>query len=468
MGCATMAERGLFRNVQARQAPAISLGPEFTVQDKMMLHYDSRFKAILTRDGHGHIFVVDKVRTVHHLEVSGNEVLLRETLGSLGSDVHYFSRIDAVEYPKGALRVVAGDKMFMRSVHDVWAEIKGNRCERLIPVDDDLLCTFIAKGEDLGAPKRTDYILGWFILVPVVLWSNVHAEKLVIAKESKDGWIIMAVLDPEAELSARSDYVLGADRRGLQFLYRSSGGSYGFIVGFGGYSGVIGWDNISEQQISYARIDYEMLFQRSSGSDTGSKDPPVGWLRVAGKPLSTPPFIVKPLNPKFFWQDSLDRRFTVNGASGDIEGLVQVSYHFTMDDGLRKIAVRGGEGYPWAEIRINGDSWVPRFEIVAAEDLPDPGYDWSSGALIMSDVQGNNHVLLRRVKPGFWTTSFEICYFLKTAAGWSAPVVLGGNVSQCDCRDLAVDDKGNILAIWMDTNDAVKGRWILNQKKSPL
>jgi hypothetical protein len=464
MGCASMAERGLLRDVQTRQAPAVSLGPEFTVQEKMMLRYDSRFKTLVTGDGHGHIFIIDKERAVHHIEISGNHVLLRETLGSLGGDVQFFSRIDAVEYPTGALRVIAGDKMFIRSGQGVWTEVNENRCERFIPVGEKLLCTFIAKGEDLGTPKRTDWVVGLFILIPIVFWSDVHADKLVIAKESKDGWTILAVVDPEAKLSARSDYVVGADRRGLQFLYRSSGGSYAFWVGPAGGPAAIGDADISDRQISYARVEYDALFQRTSASDSGSKNSPAGWLRITGKPLPVPQFVDRLGYSKFFWQDLLDRRFAVNGESGDIEGLVWV-YQFVMNDGLRKADGTGLE-QPWVEISIREDGWIPRFDILAADDIPEPGYKWTSdgNVLIRSDVHGNAHVLLIRSKPGFWTASFENCYFIKTTAGWSAPVVLGSNVPPHSLRDLALDDKGNAFAVWMEKNDTVKGRWILNQK----
>ncbi|NPV03581.1 MAG: hypothetical protein HPY67_02490 [Syntrophaceae bacterium] len=454
-----MAERGLLRDVEARKAPAVSLGPEFTLHDKVNLRYNSRFKAILTGDGHGHVFVIDELRAVHHFEIAGNEVLLRETLGAMSRDEYFFGRIDAVEYPKGALRVVAGDKMFIRSGQGGWTEIKGNRCERFIPVGDDLLCTFIAKGEDLGAPKRRDWLVGWFILVPVILWSDVRADKLVIARESRDGWTVVAVFDAESAFSARSDYVLGADRRGLQFLYRSSGGSYAFFAGGGAGGAGIGGTGLSDQQVSYARVEYERLFERPSGSDTETKDRSAGWLRVTGKPLPPPPF-TRMNDSNLFREGKLDRCFTVNGVSGEIEGLLWV-YQISLNDGLKKIDGSGFE-HPWVEIRVNADRWAPHFEIVAADDLPEPGYKWSNdtNALIRSDVRGNDHVLLVRSKPGFWTASFENCYFVKTAAGWSAPVVLGAHVRPGFPRDLALDDKGNAFAVWIDQTDAVKGRWI--------
>lgn len=289
----------------------------------------------------------------------------------------------------------------------------------------------------------------------------------MIAKESRDGWIILAVFDPEAKLSTRSDYVLGADRRGLRVLYRSSGESYAFFVGGGAGGAGIGGTDISGQQISYARFEYEMLFQRPSGPDTKTKteDHQASWLKVAGKPIPAPSFIRGITFPPLFWVEPLDRRFTVNGASGDIEGLVR-AYQIIMNDGLKKIDGTGLTDHPWVEVRFNGDRWLLPIEIVAADDLPDPGFRWyyDREALIRSDVHGNDHVLLERSSPGFWTASFEICYFTKTDAGWSAPIVLGTNVPSNSHRDLALDDKGNAFAVWIDKNDAVKGRWILHQK----
>lgn len=461
-----MAERGLLNDVKSRHLPAVNLGPQITLQEKAKFDYDTRFANLISKDGHAHLFAIDKEKRIHHIEISGNEVLNRELLGEV--DKSYPNpKVDTVEHPRGKLRVLAGDKMFIRSEGGKWQEIEGNRCQRFIAAGDDLLCTFIAKGQDLGAPKRKDWLVGWFVLIPVVLWSDVHAEKLVIAKETPAGWTITAVVDPESELSARSDYVMGADSRGLQLLYRSSGGSYMFIVGFAGGAGAIGGTDVSDQQISYARVDYEMLFQRPSDSDPASNNNSAGWLRVAGKPISTPPFVDRNYS-NFFWRDSLDRRFTVNGASGKIEGLVWVD-QFIMNDGVRKIDGTGITEHHWAEVKISEDRWIPNFDIVAAENLPEPDYKWGSdwGALIRSDAHGNDHALLIRVKPGFWKASFEICYFIKTAVGWSAPVVLGHGLSAFSPRGLALDGNGKALAIWVDRNNTVKARWIQDQKNSP-
>jgi hypothetical protein len=67
---------------------------------------------------------------------------------------------------------------------------------------DDLLCAFIAKGRDIGAPMRRDWTVGWFILLSVVFWSNNFTDKLVLAQDSPDGWMIGTVFDPKTKLSA--------------------------------------------------------------------------------------------------------------------------------------------------------------------------------------------------------------------------------------------------------------------------
>ncbi len=59
--------------------------------------------------------------------------------------------------------------------------------------------------------------------------------------------------------------------------------------------------------------------------------------------------------------------------------------------------------HPWAEVRLSEDRWVSGYDIVAAENLPEPDYKWGidRGAIIRSDAYGNDHALPIRVKPGF-------------------------------------------------------------------
>lgn len=470
VGCASMAERGLLADVKKRIQPAVNLGPEIILLEEVTLADDSYFTSLIGNDGHAHLFAIDKEKRVRHVEISGNEVHIREILGVMDG-LGLNSKLDVIEHPSGKLRVVAGDKMFIRTEDGKWQEIKGNRCQRFIAVGDDLLCAFIAKGEDMGAPMRRDWTVGWFIVIPVVFWSDVHAEKLVLAQETKDGWAIRAVFDPETKLSARSDFMAGIDRRGfLQFLYRASGGSSTFAVLLTPAGGGAWGGDTSEMEIRYARVQYDRL--RSINTDTGIPGsgpgkPPTSWQSVQGTPLVSMPFVEgyyeRAISLQFI--GPMDRRFTLNGTSGDLEGLIWV-YQFKLDDGIRKI---GPSNRPWVQVIIRDGHWVPRFDIVAASDLPDSGWAWHSnpGALIKSDSKGKTHVLLIRTKPGFWKSMDEMCYFVKAGDDWSAPQILGHNPADTrfgSFRALALDQTGNVFAAWTNRDNRVVGRWILLQK----
>ena len=442
-----MVERGLLPDVKARQLPTVNLGPQIILQEEAKLDDNSRFASLISKDGHAHLFVIDKEKQIHYIEIAGNKVLDREMLGVADGP-----GVDAIEHPAGRFLVVAGDKMFIRSKGDKWQEIKGNRCQRFLTVGDDLLCAFIANGEDIGGPKRTDWTVGWFILIPVVLWSNVYADKLVLAQESENGWTIRAVFDPETKLSARSDFVAGSDRHGaLHFLYLASGKSSWFIVAFGAGGGGAWGDDASRMELRYARVQYDQLGERVTASDdpgSGPRKPPTTCSSIQGLLLASIPFVKEYEQDKFLKSiSSLDRRFTIDGTSGDPEGLIRVLWPSDM---------------AWVQVKVKEGRWVPRYEIVTTNDLPDSGARWIDGdALIKKDLNGNTHVLLVKSKLGFWRSKYEICYFLKTGNDWAAPLILGSNRGIERHRSLAVDETGNVFAVWENRSNSLVGRWIL-------
>jgi hypothetical protein len=466
-GCASMAERGLLPDVKARPLPAVILGPEIILLEAAKLDDSSFFQCLISKDGRAHLFVIDKEKRIQHVEISGQEVLHREMLGVTDGPV-LNPRVEAIEHPPGKLRVVAGDKMFTRSEGGKWQEIKGNWCQRFITVGDDLLCAFIARGEDIGAPKRTDWTVGWFILIPVVLWSNVHADKIVLAQEAKDGWNIRAVLDPETKLSAWSDFLVGSDRHGsLSFLYRMSGGSSVFIVGFGpGGGGAFGGDT-SAMELRYARVQFDRLLQRITGADDPGSGPgksSTPWLSIQGLPLASMPFVEGPYDRAMSLKyiGPLDSLFTMHWMSTDLDGLIRI-HNLALDDGIQRIATYD---MPWINVKIREGKWAPHFDIVTASDLPDSGSRWiyDRDALIKNDLNGNTHVLLVKSKHGFWRWTKEMCYFFKTGNDWTVPLILGTNLGLQSLRSLAVDETGKVFAAWENRSNGVVGRWILPQK----
>lgn len=479
-GCTSMAERGLLTDVKAHQLPAVDLGPTIILLEEAKLDNESGLASLISNDGHAHLFAIDKKDKIHHIELSGNVVLIHEILGVTKEPASgAMLALDIIEHPQGKLRVVAGDKMFIRSENNQWQEIKGNQCQRFLSAGDDLLCAFTIKGKDIGTPRRTDWVVGWFLLLPIVYWKNVEAEKLVLAKESKEGWAIIAVFDPDRKLSTR-DYVVGIDQHGsIHFLYRTYEGSHAFVA----HPQIPGlWRDTGPRpiEIRYAQVRYKHMFLNIA--DAGNHEPtldksPRTWFSIQGLPMSPLPFLVGGFETdrRRFFPDligPLKRYFAVNRISGDLNGLIteiaSPPLDFQLDDGTRKI---GASDTPVVKVKIREGKWVPQFDIVTARDLPDSGWRWNDplhqDALINSDFKGTDHILLKRHKGGFWKSTDEICYLVNSGTGWSAPVVLGNDPNRDKNYTLAVDKTGKVFASWTKGNRVV-GRWILphdtNQK----
>lgn len=206
-GCASAVSRGLLPEVVARRPPNIQLGKEL-----ILLQEPTRQSTILiSKDGLVHVFAIDDGRQLNHIEILGDEVITHELLDAI--ERKSSQDIDAVEHPHGQLRVLAGEKQYVRPSPDLgWQEIMGNRCSRFVSVGDVIFCAFAANGEEVRAPQRTDVTVGFFILIPIAWWSHKYASKLVLAQETGDGWLIRAVLDADTQLDADRDFMMETDR----------------------------------------------------------------------------------------------------------------------------------------------------------------------------------------------------------------------------------------------------------------
>ena len=455
-----MAERGLLPDVKARQLPDVHLSPEIVLLEEKGFADGSNFKSIIGTNGRAHFFMADEKKRIHHVEVSGNAVLLREILGTMEGDT---PSIDAVEHPEGSLRVLAGDRQFIQSASDKkWQEIGGNLCTRFIAAGDDLFCAFVADGGKIGAPVRRDWTVGWFILIPIAFWSDRIADKLVLAQETPNGWAIRAVFDSKTELSARSDFMVDADRLGfLHFLYRASGEGRWFFVAFGAGGGG-GWGESSlPMEMLYARVHYERLLSeiKNSGAPEAGQD----FVSIDGTSLAPIPYLK--LNP---WPANLgligplNSHFAVNRNTGDLSGLIKI-YDQELDDGMHRMSHSED---PWIHVTLSEGQWAQRFRILATKDLPESGGSWINdrGALIRNDVNGNYHVILIKSKIGFWNSAHAMCYFFNTGDDWSAPLVLGNDSRMDGRRSMAIDAAGKVFAAWEDSKNRIVGRWILRNE----
>ena len=288
VGCATKPSMNQFPELEARQPPKVKLGQELILlENPPMLS-----TGLIGTDGSAHLFFIDEDKRLNHLKILGDGIITREFLGMIET-AESWTALDAVEHPKGSLRVLAGDRQYFRKAPNLkWREIKGNRCARFVPVDDNLFCAFVIKGEEIDAPERTDYTVGWFLLLPIFLWSDKHVSKLVLAQESQDGWIIRAVLDPDTSWDANTDFMVGRDSLGnLYFLYfTSKGGGYFIVFAYGLSGGIESGSTAPDSKLRFAKLKIDQLLTHSGNAQNLAKNQdknPMQWIKIRLIPCPT-------------------------------------------------------------------------------------------------------------------------------------------------------------------------------------
>lgn len=453
VGCfPPIVSKDLFPDVAKRQPPDVQLGPELVLFEKPPILSTSLVDSI----GVAHVFLVAKDRRLHHIEILWDKIIKREALGVIENKKA--KTLDAIEHPPGKIRVLSGDKQFFRSAPNAkWIEIKGNRCARFLPVGDDLFCAFRTKGEEIHSPERTDYTYGWLLLVPIIFWSHKHASKLVLAQETPDGWIVRAVMDPDSKMDTDWDFVIGTDSlNNIHFLYFTSKGGSAFVFLCAGIS-CMGGVSDQKTELRSAQLTFDQLLAHNTNAknQTSSKVAnPLQWVAIKGKPLGniscigeysqTRELNIRPSNIR-----PLNRSFSVDKLSGDVNGLVSASGQVTIN-GNRKVYLTPDDR-PMVEVSIHGGLWSSNCDIVAGNDLPVSNYRWQT-SLIKIDPKGNKHVLLN----SFCT----IYYLVKDNANWSAPLFLGNSSGKSSDSILSIDNSGAVFAAWVNAKDKFVGRWI--------
>lgn len=460
-GCASHVSKGLFPEIEARHPPEIQLGAELI----LLQESPERSTSLIDFDGVAHLFFIDGDKQLYHLEILGDEIITREFLGVIET-VNPSIPLDAVEHPRGKLRVIVGDRQYFRSYPNLkWQEVKGNRCSRFVPVGDDLFCAFVAKGEEVSAPERTDYIVGWFFLIPIFAWSHEHASKLVLAQESQDGWIVRVVVDSDSSLDAHGDFMVGTDSLGnIHFLYFTSKGGGAFFA-FAYYPGAGAGIKEPKSKLRYAQLTFDQLLAHSSNPQnqgSGDNTTSIQWMTIEGVPLPNRPFIKESLNNLHAHIDlrPLNRNFSVNKETGEITGLMYAS-QCELSDNERELSLFNYDNL-WVELNIIKKKLSPRFDIVTAKDFPTDDLNWFpwENLLIKADGKGRFHVLLESIKMGFWRNHLQMHYIMKDGINWSVPMNLGSSHHSNYDSTIAVDDSGVAFAAWVNEEGNFIGRWI--------
>lgn len=470
-GCSTLAERGLLPEVANRSQPTVVLGQEVPLFDKTAKHISS----LISSNGHAHLFVMDENGKLFHIEVENDHVISQvefDTIATGKTNV-----IDTVKQANGQIRLLAGDRQYIFQNNDQPPrKIKGNRCEKFLSFGDRLFCAFIISGKEAGSPKRIDVTAGWFILVPIAFWSTEQANKLVLAEEVAEQWHIRAVVDPDSNLDADHDFVARIDSQNqLNFLYFASrgGGMFGLVLGAGG--GFI--PAVPEWRYANIRMDRLKLPEANISLTKPTEASSIKqWIPIMSTNLDlmNMPYLDKLDQSALKYPEELsaairplNRHFIINPSTGNPSGLLWGSLIATdflgqsLSTEKRKIGILVRD--MWFEIQRDKDTWSSGFTVVAAEDLPDPSYQWSLYdplALVKVDQHGTEHALL--LKGGLWGDGeFSIEYFLKNKQGWFAPIKLGNHkrIFTC-CRDMVIADSGEIFAVWTDAAGKLVGRWL--------
>jgi hypothetical protein len=474
-GCTinSLASKGLLPDVKERQPPDVQLGKELTLIEEP----PKLSTSLIDKDGVAHIFLIDENNQLNHIEIVGDNINFHEIVGEI--EVVSWAFFDAIEHPQGKLRVIAGNKQYYRtaSIRE-WQEVKGNRCARFVPAGDDLYCSFVIKGSEVAAPQRTDVHYGWFLLFPFASWSETYASKLVLAQETREGWIVRAVLDPNSPYDADPDFMVETDAQGnFHFLYFTSKGDrstyflilpavVGVIGGF--YSG-----QTTEPILRYAQLAPGQLLAHSRAVQAYAMPQtasPVPWLSLQGITLpNTLPFTIGTTKSASF--RLLNRRFSIDKSTREVNGLIWAS-GVTLVDGDRQLPINFTKDRPdhlWVEIGVNDGRWSPNFRIVAARDIPAAKYynAWLNylNTIVKIDSKGNIHALLGSEHPPEWAGKIisYMNYLVKDGDNWSAPLVLGRSTWQKEReekRTLAVGDSGIAFAAWVNEEDKFVGRWI--------
>ncbi|MEQ1484688.1 hypothetical protein [Methyloglobulus sp.] len=460
--CSSLVEKGRLPEVTNRISPSLQLSSEITILDKEV----TLIKSLVSNNGHAHVFALDNEGRLSHTDIQGNQIQQHHEIGKVELGNAKF--IDAIELTNNQYRILAGDTQYIvDEAGRILREIKGNKCERFLPIGDKLFCSFIISGKEAGAPERTDVTGGIFFILPFVFWSTEQATKLVLAEETANGWLIKAVVDPNIKPDTSPDYVVQLDNQGiLHIVYYTTGGGGFFAVGGGGNGGVfVG----SESNLRYAQLQTSRLMDRNLPvSSDKSHETNNGWLAINGANLDWS-------QVPFFDYDSGG----VGGASYFASRFTPLTHHLSIDpvlgdlsfsisgamsfDGLRKVYIYhggrlGGLDDLWLEFRNRKSQWDLDFTTLVTNDIPTKGYEWNyiyNGVKNRIDRSGVGHIIVFSKKSNYLT----IEYLQKNNQNWSLPIKLG-NCEECRFSDFAVSQHGNIFVYWTNDQDKLIGRWI--------
>jgi hypothetical protein len=394
------------------------------------------------------ILALDNRGTIHHVLLDRDGRVSREAIGVV--EPAGPQTFDAVEWPPGVVRVIAGASQFIRSRDDpTWKENKGNLCHRFVTASNRLYCAFLMSGETLGSPKRTDWHGGLLFIIPFAIPSSHQSTKLVLAEETSEGWVTRVVLDAEDDLDTQPEFVISADNGGnIHFVYTVKGGGSLWLLPLGG-------GDIASPRLRYAQLDAKALRSSVAGNrddaarqffSAHGRDVPR--LRTAYG-LSYPKLLLQSWPSGLSW----------NPFSGELEALWYVNI-LVGDPGSTIVGQRDGVLHA---VMRNGE-WLATTRLVLAENWPRHGASYSEPTILF-DSAGTSHALVRvRLSTTSRNKSDGLSYLMQRGGEWTRPVFIETDSNEWSPgAPWGVATKTGLFALSTSRESGLVGRWIRPQ-----
>jgi hypothetical protein len=482
-GCAGVKTSDMIAGFGDRLPPDVGPGQEI-----VLLERSSKVVTTLVgSDGYVHVFALGQSADLHHAVVSKTNVIKRESIGTVAAmeGPEHESRgrtaIDAIEHPRGALRVAVKGTQYIQVVPGgAWEKSQNSLCDRYLVYGERLFCAGIAKGKEIGTPIRRDVTFGLLGVLPLWWSTQKQSDKLVLAEEIDGAWHVSAVVDPEEPFDIDPDFFAGIDAKGtIHLLYGGSRGGGLFAVvgaggpGFAGGAGSIGAPSV----VRFAQVPVDnlkgggSLARSGAGIEAESATP----VRIKGAALGKMPFMKRrdaalAENPEAWLElRPFAQKFSLDRSSGEIRGLMWAE-RMKLDDGERRATFNTLGDFPraldssWVSVSMLDGRWLNHFDVVTGDDVP-VGFSWWSNpeALARVDANGKLHALL--IATG--KRNVGLSYVTDGGIGWSAPLILGlfpgssltslgGDVG----RSLAFTREGDAFVTWVNAEGALVGRFL--------
>lgn len=177
-----------FVNITDTLPPGIDLGNEITLVSAAT----EKVAAQMTPDGRVHVIAITTAGDALHVVVSERGI---EEQNKVGSDRHgYYENLAIASDVKDRIYLAIKDKYWIWDKSN-WHLVGSNRCALLSRAGDSIACVTEVSGKELGTAGQWGITGFGGFGAGIVIPYRIRPEKVVVAKETSDGWSYRNVFD---------------------------------------------------------------------------------------------------------------------------------------------------------------------------------------------------------------------------------------------------------------------------------